>query len=266
MYCKTDNCYTADRRKCGASTIDERYKYSPTHQTTAVCCVPNMGRLTPYYVQNMFIRNGREITAVLFGDCEFTTSIDHVSIRVRQTTGYPSNRKIALEITTEAPVVFQLSIRIPSWADGVVLDGEEKDISGDKIAILKEWNLKQTITIEFLCKVKFYTDFRGECFVSHGPLVYALPIAAKEQTILEYEQKPFREMIYTSLEREKENLCIKEGEKRFFCYMEKEEPDWKKQELIGRFWNGKENISLTMIPMGGTILRKVTFKTLNAQS
>lgn len=261
MYCKTDNCYTADRRKCeSAPFMDERYKYSPVHQTTAVCCVPNMGRLTPHYVQNMFIRKGKEITVVLFGDCELVTTVDHISVSIRQTTGYPAERKIVFEIMAEAPVIFQLSIRVPDWADSVVLDGEEKDIRSRKIEILKEWKSRQDIEIEFLCRVKFSTDFRDDFFVSHGPLVYALPIAAREQTVLEYKQKPFREIVYTSMEREKENLGIQEEEKKLFRYMEKEEKDWKKQELAGRFWNGKESIPLTMIPMGGTILRKVTFK------
>lgn len=261
MYCKTDNCYTADRRKSESDpSVDERYKYSPAHQTTAVCCVPNMGRLTPHYVQNMFIREGKEITAALFGDCEFAASVDGIAVNIRQTTGYPGERKIVFEVMTEAPVIFQLSIRVPDWADGVMLDGERQVISGGKIAIRREWKFRQAVEIEFLCRVKFSTDFRGDYFVSYGPLVFALPVAAKEETVLTYKQKPFREILYTSMEREKENLGIQEGEKKFFCYVEKEEKDWKKQELTGRFWNGKESIPLTMIPMGGTILRKVTFR------
>ena len=262
MYCKADNCYTADRRKnYRAPFLDERYKYSPVHQTTAVCCVPNMGRLTPHYVQNMYIRDGKEITAVLFGESEFAASVDHISVSIRQITNYPANGKVLFEITSEEPVIFKLNVRVPDWADGVMLDGRKTAVSCGKIEILKQWEGKQTVAIEFLCGVKFSTDLRNDCFVSHGPLVYALPIVAREETLLEYERKPFREVVYTSLEREKEDLRIHEKDRKSFCYLESGEEDWRKQKLEGRFWNGRESLPMIMVPMGGTILRKVTFKT-----
>ena len=68
-------------------------------------------------------------------------------------------------------------------------------------------------------------------------------------------------MVYTSLEREKEDLRIHEKDRKSFCYLESGEEDWRKQKLEGRFWNGRESLPMIMVPMGGTILRKVTFKT-----
>ena len=43
-----------------------RYKYSPTHQDVAVCCVPNAGRIYPYYVKSMWLRTTKGLQAALF--------------------------------------------------------------------------------------------------------------------------------------------------------------------------------------------------------
>ena len=37
-----------------------RYKYSPAHQDVAVCCNPNAGRISPYFVQNSWMKKYRD--------------------------------------------------------------------------------------------------------------------------------------------------------------------------------------------------------------
>ena len=53
-YLKTDNSYEMLGTKNGEIEPDRkqtRYKYSPAHQDVAVCCSPNAGRITPYFLQ-----------------------------------------------------------------------------------------------------------------------------------------------------------------------------------------------------------------------
>ncbi|MXE85750.1 glycosyl hydrolase, partial [Escherichia coli] len=72
MYCKTDNCYEANERKHPDSNqFNTRYKYSPTHEEAAVCCVPNTARTIPAFVENMFQENNNGFTALFYGPCEF---------------------------------------------------------------------------------------------------------------------------------------------------------------------------------------------------
>ncbi len=47
-----------------------RYKYSPVHQDAAVCCVPNAGRITPYYVTSMWMKHEEGSVATLLGPSE----------------------------------------------------------------------------------------------------------------------------------------------------------------------------------------------------
>jgi uncharacterized protein len=55
-YLKSDDSYAMEgsfqqEQKHSIHKIQTRYKYSPTHQDAAVCCVPNAVRITPYYLK-----------------------------------------------------------------------------------------------------------------------------------------------------------------------------------------------------------------------
>ena len=53
-YLKTDNSFEMLGTKNGEIEPDRkqtRYKYSPVHQEVAVCCSPNAGRISPYFLQ-----------------------------------------------------------------------------------------------------------------------------------------------------------------------------------------------------------------------
>ena len=58
-YLKTDNAFSLTGGKNGdTSNIHQtRYCYSPVHKEAAVCCVPNAGRIGPYYIQNMWMKD-----------------------------------------------------------------------------------------------------------------------------------------------------------------------------------------------------------------
>ena len=260
MYCKTDNCYTANRQRNPDDVyVDERYKYSPVHQTTAVCCVPNMGRLTPHYVQDMYLPTENGFTAVLFGESVFCHTINGIPVTVRQITNYPAELSVTFEVCVPSPVNFAFGLRKPAWAENWQADlpvQEEKN----RLVIEKEWSGVCRFTVHFTCQVKIHTDFNRDYFVTYGPLVYALPIAAKEHTLLAYNVKPFREVTYESVQRERENLMIHEDDRKTFVHQASQTGNWREQSITGLFWDGKQSQTLSMVPMGGTILRKVTFK------
>ena len=45
-----------------------------------------------------------------------------------------------------------------------------------------------------------------------------------------------------------------------FVYHEPASENWREQSITGCFFDGKNRQTLSMAPMGGTILRKVTFQ------
>ena len=66
-------------------------------------------------------------------------------------------------------------------------------------------------------------------------------------------------MAYRSRERWKETLKIHESDRDHFSYAPSPDGDWRHQSITGPFWDGETFRELTLQPMGGTILRKVTF-------
>ncbi len=259
MYCKSDNCYTANRKLNTTDVfIDERYKYSPVHQTTAVCCVPNMGRLNPHYVQSMYLKEDNGFSAVLFGASVLEDKFNDTKISIRQITDYPANNIIKFEIDTEKPVKFAFGIRKPKWATNVIVNWDYTSCE-NKIVIDKQWNGKEVVTVEFECGVKLNSDLVKDWFISYGPLVYALPIYSKEETILNYDIKPFREVGYEAKDYTIETLKIHEDDRDKFVYHSGTNDNYMTQKIVGTFWNGENSKEYSMVPMGGTILRKITF-------
>ena len=58
-YLKTDNSFGMDGTKNGEVETNRkqtRYKYSPAHQDVAVCCNPNAGRITPYFIEKSWMK------------------------------------------------------------------------------------------------------------------------------------------------------------------------------------------------------------------
>ena len=264
MYLKTDNCYSVEKkRQPDDFNIDGRYSYSPTHQKSAVCCVPNMGRVTPYFIQSMYCYSPVGIDAVLFGPGVFKGRWNGAEIEIRQVTDYPGNLDISFEISVSKPVRFSLGIRKPAWATGVTTQPLMETV-GAKMLIEKEWSGTQTVKVAFDCEIAAKTDLRQDVYLTRGPLLYALPIAARQTVLQELEVKPFRELGFTPISREMETYGIHEDDRPQFAYGGVRE-NWKEQKIKGVFRQGDETIEKEMVPLGGTILRKATFKAMAKQ-
>lgn len=262
MYLKTDNSYEICEKRQPGDVWNPRYKYSPTHQDVAVCCVPNSGRIMPYFVQNMLMLSEDEIKVALYGPMVFEGKIKGIGIRMEQDTTYPLEFKSRIKIKTEEPVSFTLTLRFPEWADKAVVNGiayEKESAKTSELSIHNVWKEEQ-VEVFFETKINFKTDRRMHQYVCYGPLVFALPIESREEILKDLELKPFQEKGYLPVSRECENWSIKEeSREKFQLIHEKEAENWKGIRIKGFFYDGKKERQKELIPMGGTILRKVTF-------
>ena len=250
-YLKTDNSYEMTGTRNGkddADTKQTRYKYSPVHQDAAVCCVPNAGRLIPYYVQNMFVKSDHEIVASLFGSSTLQTNLDGQKVTIDEETEYPYKNNIVFRISTTSPVKFLFKIRIPLWAEGVKCNMPYSRVN-NAIVINRKWGSKEVVTVEFLTSPRKY-EFKGETFFRYGACVLALPIPAKESYGKEY-YPGYKDIYYTPLSdvvyKYKSGDIRKKGTKMKF------------QVTLYNPKTGKSEMK-ELIPMKETILRQVTFK------
>jgi DUF1680 family protein len=253
-YLKTDNSYEMCGTRNGElekKKTQTRYKYSPVHQDVAVCCSPNAGRITPYFVQNMWMKDEEGLIACLFGPCELKTSFDNKNIFIKEKTSYPYEFSIIFEIQVNEPVDFILKIRKPAWVKKFDLDvpSEEKD---GFTCIQKLWKKTEKIKLEFKPAIQVNTTLNHETYFTYGPLVLAHPIEAIEAKTKEYCLPGFCDTHYKPVALKdyeyRDGKIKKKGKKLLF-----------ETGLFNKEIQKTEKVLL--MPIGKTILRQVSFKT-----
>lgn len=195
-YLKSDNSYSMTGGLNGdtSDAKQTRYRYSPTHREAAVCCVPNAGRIGPYYVQYMWLQHKDGLTAALLGPCEVKTKVNNKNVHIVEQTQYPFNNKIEFLVNTDNNH-FILRIRKPAWLNkfSVNLPYIEND---GFIEIAKNWNGKEKVVISFLPEVKVQTDAKGEFYFQYGALVLAHEITNREKITRRYPVENFADYNY----------------------------------------------------------------------
>ena len=250
-YLKTDNSYEMLGTKNGEIEPDRkqtRYKYSPAHQDVAVCCNPNAGRISPYFVQNSWMKeNETTLVATLLMPNILETTLNGNKIQIENITQYPYENDFKFKIVQANPSNFTLKIRNPNWAKNIKTN-EKFRVENDFIVIERDFSPNDYVKISFETDIQINTDNTGSHYFTYGALLYASPINAKEITGKTYMEN-FIDFTYepTSPER----YSFKEGVKT------KYEKGKIQTKLINQNTGKLEKVEL--IPIGKTVLRQVAF-------
>ena len=262
-YCKTDNSFSMTGSKNGEPNDDgkqTRFKYSPAHQDVAVCCVPNAGRITPYYTGSMWLTDNEGLVAALPGPNELQTIWKGVRVWVVEETDYPFGNTIQYHVTVAAPATFKLKIRKPAWSAAFRLNCDYTEKEG-YIIIHKVWNGSETIQLDLLPEIVVKQDRQKEYYYTYGALVFALPIESREIISREFPAAGFRDLKYEPV-----NMVT-------YQYTYNSNPEIVRDENsdTGKIWHsialktrlinvktGKPE-AVTLEPLGATILRQLTF-------
>ena len=249
-YLKTDNSYEMTGPRNGALDSDKkqtRYKYSPAHQDAAVCCVPNAGRIAPYFLQNAWMTDSEgALVANVLMPSVLDTEIDGKHISIETETAYPFENSFVFNVKSEGGIV--LKIRRPSWAGKVncSVPYEEKDgyveISGNFIS-------GKEISLSFDTDVRVIENPEGEHYFAYGANVYALPIEAVEIKGREYAPG-YADYYYKPA-----------GDAGIYKYIENNGACYGKGKIIVSLENlktgGTDRVEL--VPIGKTVLRQAAF-------
>ncbi len=251
-YLKTDNSYEMMGTRNGEVEPDRkqtRYKYSPAHQDVAVCCNPNAGRISPYFVQNSWMKeNENTLVATLLMPNRLQSSVSGSPVTIENRTNYPYENNLNFRIQLDKPTLFTLKIRKPGWVKRV--DTRERyTIEKDFIVIHRMFSAADEVKISFQSQVEVQVDNNQEHYFSYGALLYAKPIEAEEVPGKVYANQ-LADLFYkpVSLTR--------------YSFSKSPKPVFKDgiitTELINTTSGNKEKV--TLIPFGKTILRQATFK------
>ncbi|MBN8580437.1 MAG: glycoside hydrolase family 127 protein [Anaerolineae bacterium] len=265
-YLKTDNSYSMTGPLHPDDPIDSRnpqtrYKYSPAHQDVAVCCVPNAGRIYPYYVKSMWMRTPKGLFCALYGASELNTEVNGVNVHITEQTNYPFDLTISFLIDVSQPVEFELAFRKPAWAIGFEVQNEsEWQEENGVIKIYKIWKAGDKFVLNFQAKVITNQFNKDEHFISYGPLVFARPLNGQAKEGRTYPVEGLRDLYY-SLDDSASSFDLPTmGEKDL--HLEQQpfhaENPW---ETLSITTSSKSSPKL--LPMGSSILRQITFRQLN---
>jgi DUF1680 family protein len=250
-YLKTDNSFEMLGTKNGEIEPDRkqtRYKYSPAHQDVAVCCNPNAGRTSPYFIQNSWMKeNETTLVATLLMPNILETTLNGNKIKIENITEYPYQNDFQLKIIQLNPSKITLKIRKPTWVKKIKTN-EKFEIINDFIVIEREFSSNDVVNISFETEIQVNKDKSGYHYFTYGALLYALPIEAKEIIGKKYNDD-FCDLTYEPLSKTK--LTFKNLQKTKYNNGKIE------TKLINQKSKKLEKVEL--IPIGKTVLRQVTF-------
>lgn len=280
----------ADGRAISYATLDNRdhalekdgfrYQLGACHKVA--CCNLQAPKLLPSYISNSWMksRDGKSLYLMLYGPVELHSRVKGIPVKIEQRTMYPVEESVTLLLDPAAPVAFPLYLRIPGWASSYRIEAGGADvgpIENGFVRIFKKWQPGDRITIDFGAKVRITRWMNNELMVSRGPLVYAMKIEEQlvPTSVLEYgfanfdvkardERQRTEVFDRTRLPANADLLSARDGSQYVYVKNSEADPDYPFDRpygfVEGLFIVNGHPDTMRLVPMGSTVLRRVTFK------
>jgi len=129
------------------------------------------------------MRYDKGIVSTVLAPSSVSTKIGNANVNVTLETDYPFTNKLVYRIKTDSPISFTLKIRIPSFVDGVTIDGKDTFENIKWMSMGSVWNGEHTITIDLNVKTKLRARPNDMVCVERGPLLFALAIEEEWEMI-----------------------------------------------------------------------------------
>jgi len=265
-YLTQDNRRQATR----ASGFKGRAKYSPTHEDVAVCCNPAAVKLLPYYVGRMWLRQTGPrpgLSVIAYGPSVLRTTVAGHPVRIFQHTQYPFEERVTFEIEQADHVEFPLEFRIPAWSKHATLTiGAQvfKAFAGDTLRVDRTWHTGDRAVLDLEATVSLEQSCDAQAVVVRGPLVFAAALPDQRQSVKDYALEGFHDYDIEPTHEDAWNLSMPRGPAKFDLHRrpgEIAEP-WQNSSVELRGYltaPDAKSVAVTLVPMGCTILRRVTF-------
>lgn len=256
-----------------------REQYSPAQEP--FCCTLRMISMMPAYVSHMFMKTAddKALAAVCYGPATVDTTVAGVKVRVEEKTLYPFESKIEFHVQTEKPVAFDLMVRAPTWSPSAEIKcaGATASRQGDYYVIRKPWGSADTVTVTFETPVETIRWVNNEYVLKSGPLVFAADLGtiptkydtfASGHTIQELSDGKLPIYGFSPKEPRLWHASLdgvtKEpnfGFKRATVKTKNPDQPWAEPSLVlkGELNRMRGKTKVNLVPMGCTVLRRVTF-------
>ncbi|GAB4018592.1 aceric acid hydrolase [Spirosoma koreense] len=160
------------------------------------CCPPNTVRTMAEVSSYAYSLSDKGLWLNLFGSNQLNTTLkDGSPIRLTQTTNYPWEGAIGLQLEQVPTKPFSVFVRIPGWCQGATISVNGKPISatiqaGEYAEINRSWKAGDKVNINLPMLVKLIEanplveESRNQVAVKRGPIVYCLESTDNPKTKL----------------------------------------------------------------------------------
>ncbi len=270
-YCSSDN-----RVEISETARGGRLMYSACHGA-APCCAMSAAQLMCYFVEGMWMRHTDrpELVAIQYGPCCVKTQVNGIHVQIKEETNYPFSDQMTLAVDPEREVEFGLFFRKPGHVEYIEIadiPGATVSRDGQSVRIHKKWAKGDVIHARFRVVTRKVPQPQSETvqseegglYLQRGPLVYALAFPHELKTIRELGDTGFKNYGVVTRDRTGWDYSIDPATK--FTLTHDNDADrlhpWNKPpiRLEGSLLSKTgERIPVSLVPMGCTILRRVTF-------
>ncbi|MDS0223609.1 glycoside hydrolase family 127 protein [Haloarcula sp. S1AR25-5A] len=178
----------------GVSLDGTRYCYSNPLQTDdeyhrnewfyVACCPPNLSRVLASLGKYIYARSESELLLNLYVSSTVETTLSGTDITVEQTTGYPWDGDVVVELSLDDSTEFALGFRIPGWAERWDITVDSESVSAEPtdgyVTIEREWHDGDHIEVSLAMEPNAVVAHpevesdRAQAALRRGPLVYCL--------------------------------------------------------------------------------------------
>lgn len=144
------------------------------------CCSVNAPRMFGELARWAYMTDGTSLYINYYGDSEGDLKIDGTGIHIRQTTEYPYDGRVRLEISGLEGKQSKIFVRIPFWSEETSVQVNDASVQEavypGYFPIEREWSDGDTVTICFDMSLRFAPGektYEGKCSVYRGPLLLA---------------------------------------------------------------------------------------------
>jgi DUF1680 family protein len=149
------------------------------------CCPPNVARILATMGNYFYSTSQGGLWVHLFGGSEAQVQVDDRPVTLRQSTLYPWDGAVSLELEMQEPQTFTLYLRVPEWCESfrVSINGTEQALKPEKngyLAIRRAWKTGDAILYAMDMPIRaVYANpavrqLEGRVALQRGPIVFCL--------------------------------------------------------------------------------------------
>jgi uncharacterized protein len=145
------------------------------------CCLANMHQGWPKFTESLWMAtNDNGLIAVAYSPCVVRAKAGKgQEVTIHEETNYPFSGSVKFRINLKEPARFPVYLRVPEWADSVVIAFRNKTVSGkagSTVRLAEKWTDDDVITMNIPMDIRVEERYNNSLSILRGPVYFSLRI------------------------------------------------------------------------------------------